>query len=166
MYDVAAEAYEIPIGIMDASPDETPGVKESCAPAEFYDKAWGYLARHDVAYRKHMDNFMALLGPDGQAGIQAFLEQWADDLAQKQIDPFPLGIPYQLRLLTRYSTEAGRQEKVTALQKRFRRIYLALYEPLLAGWEAAKEWQMVIIWTRGVGFAATRQANTAVSTPL
>lgn len=171
-YDVAAEAYEILIGIMDYSPEETLGIydplaevgemeeplaqryftalKESRPANEFYDKAIHYLARHDVPYRKHMDNFLALVGPDGQAGVQTFLEQWADDLAQKQIEPFPMGIPYQLRLLTRYYTEAGQQEKVTALQKRFRRIYLALYEPLLAGWEAAADWQMVITYGQEV----------------
>jgi tetratricopeptide (TPR) repeat protein len=171
-YDVAAEAYEILIGIIDSSPEETLGVydplaelgeteeplaqryftalKESRPANEFYDKAIHYLARHDAPYRKHMDSFMALVGPDGQAGIQAFLEQWAGDLAQKPSEPFPIGIPYQLRLLTRYYSEAGQQEKVTALQKRFRRSYLALYEPLLAGREAAKDWQMVITYGQEV----------------
>ena len=96
-YGVAAEAYEIITGIVDYSPEDTLGVydplaelgemeeplaqryftalKESCAPAEFYDKALLYLARHDAPYHKHMDNFITMIGSGGQAQVQAYLEQ-------------------------------------------------------------------------------------------
>jgi tetratricopeptide (TPR) repeat protein len=171
-YGVAAEAYEIIIGIVDYSPEDTLGVydplaelgemeeplaqryftalKESCAPAEFYDKALLYLARHDAPYHKHMDNFIALVGSGGQAQVQAYLEQWADELAQKRIEPFPIGVPFQFRLLIRFYTEANQPEKVLALQKRFRRIYLAFYEPLLNERETAEDWSMVITYGREV----------------
>lgn len=171
-YDVAAKAYEVIIGIIDYSPDETLGVydplaelgemeeplaqryflalKESHPTTEFYEKAIQYLARHDAPYRKHMDNFMVLVGSDGQAGVRAFLEQWANELAQKQITPFPIGIPYQLSLLMRFYSEANQQDKVFALQERFRRVYLTLYEPLLAAREAAKDWPMVITYGQEV----------------
>lgn len=171
-YTVAAEAYEVIIDIMDFSPEDTLGVydplaelgemeeplaeryfmalKESCAPAEFFNKALGYLARHDAPYRKHMDNFMALLGPGGQGQVRAYLEQWADDLAQQQIAPFPIGVPFQFRLLIRFYTEANQPEKVLALQKRFRRVYLAFYEPLLAERETAEDWPIVITYGQEV----------------
>ncbi len=108
---------------------------------------------------------MALVGPNGQAGVRAFLEQWADELAQKQITPFPIGVPYQLNLLMRFYSEANQQGKVLALQERFRRVYLALYEPLLAAREAAEDWPMVITYGDGtVRFVAARQANRTVHT--
>lgn len=171
-YDVAAEAYGILIGIFDESPEDTLGIynplselgeleeplaqryftalKESRPPAEFYQEAINYLARHDAPYRKHMDNFMALAGPDAKNNVRAFLEQWADELAQKDIEPFPYGVPYQLSLLMRFYTEANQPQKVLALQKRFRRVYLALYEPLLAEREAARDWQTVIAYGQEV----------------
>ncbi len=171
-YDVAAEAYEIIIDIIDFSPEETLGVydplaelgeleeplaqryftalKESCPTDEFYEKAIQYLARHDTPYRKHMDNFIALVGPDSQAEIQVFLEKWADELAEKDVEPYLFGVPYQLRLLLRFYGEAGREDKVLALQKRLRHVYAAFYEPLLDGCEADGEWQMVVAYGREV----------------
>jgi hypothetical protein len=41
-------------------------------------------------------------------------------------------------------------EKVLALQKRFRRVYLAFYKPLLDGRESAEDWQMVITYGQEV----------------
>lgn len=171
-YDVAAEAYEIILGIVDYSPEDTLGVydplaelgkmeeplaqryftalRESYDPAEFYDKALNYLARHDAPYHKHMDNFIALVGSGGQAQVQARLEQWADEVAQKRIEPSPIGAPFQLRLLIRFYAEANQPEKILALQKRFRRIYLAFYEPLLNDRETAEDWPMVIIYGQEV----------------
>ncbi len=165
-YEVAADAYELILGIIDESPDETLGIydplaelgemeeplgqryftalKESKPTAEFYDKAIHYLAHHDKPHRKHMDNFIALVGGGGQVEVQTHLEQWADELARQQIQPFPIGVPYQLRLLIRFYTEADRQDKVLALQKQFRHIYLAFYDPLLTERTAAKDWLMVI----------------------
>jgi hypothetical protein len=171
-YDVAATAYGILIGIFDESPEDTLGIydplselgeleeplaqryftalKESRPPAEFYQEAINYLARHDAPYRQHMDNFMALAGPDGKNDVRAFLERWADELAQKDIKPIPYGVPFQLSLLMRFYTEANQPQKVLALQKRLRRLYLALYEPLLAEREAARDWQTVIAYGQEV----------------
>jgi hypothetical protein len=126
--DVAAEAYGILINIFDESPEDTLGIydplselgefkepfaqryfvalKESRSAAAFYEAAISYLARHDAPYRKHMDSFMALVGPDGQDKVRAFLEQWADELTQEQIKSFPVGISFQLRLLMRFYSEA------------------------------------------------------------
>jgi hypothetical protein len=36
-------------------------LKESRSAVEFYEEAISYLAPHDAPYRKHMDNFMALV---------------------------------------------------------------------------------------------------------
>ena len=163
-YDVAAEAYEIIISIVDYSPDETLGIydplgelgemdesfgqryfialKESQSTPKFYARAISYLAHHDAPYRKHMDNFMALSG--GQADVQTFLEQWVDNLAQKQVPLSLYGIPYQFHLLIRFYTQANQQDKVLALQKRFRRTFIAFYEPLLAECSLAENWPMVI----------------------
>ncbi len=171
-YGVAADAYEIILGIIDFSPEDTLGVydplaelgemeeplaqryftalKESRPTDEFYDKAIRYLARHDTPYRKHMDNFVALVGSENQAKIQAFLEKWADELAEKPTEPSLFDVPYQLRLLLRFYGEAGREEQILALQKRFRRVYLAFYAPLLAHSEANEDWQMVIAYGREV----------------
>lgn len=165
IYDVAADAYEIITGIVDNAPDRTLGVydplgelgeseeafgqryfialKEGCAPATFYEKALQYLAHHDRPYRPHMNNLISLIGEGAHQTIRAFLEQWADNLARQQSDPILLRPPYQLQLLIRYYNEANEPEKTLELQKRFRRIYLPLYEPLIGERVAAADWQTV-----------------------
>jgi hypothetical protein len=166
-FDVAAQAYEIIIGIIDQSPDETIGIydplselgemeeplaqryftalQESCPTNEFYNKAIHYLALHDQPHRKHMDNFMTLVGANGQEKICAFLEGWADTVIEhNHAQPLAVGIPFQLRLLIHLYQETNQSHEVQTLQKRFRHIYLAFYEPLLAEREAAKDWQTVI----------------------
>ena len=125
-------------------------LKESRPADEFYDKAIQYLARHDAPYREHMDNFVALVGPENQVEIQTFLEQWADELAEKHIEPYLFGVPYQLRLLLHFYREANQEDRVLALQKRFRQFYLAFYAPLLARCEADEDWQMVIAYGQEV----------------
>ncbi|NHZ71633.1 MAG: hypothetical protein GWP17_00900 [Aquificales bacterium] len=165
-YDVAAEAYEILIGILEGEPDKTMGVyeplselgeteeqfaqryfaalKESQPTAVFYDKAIAYADRHDTSYsHKHTDNFLAMVGDDGRDDVQTYLEKWADELAQLQVDPFPFGIPFQLQLLIKFYMKANQQGQIFALRKRFRKQYLAFYTPLLAEQEAAKHWKQV-----------------------
>ncbi len=186
-YDVAAEAYEVIIGIIDSSPDETLGVydplaelgemeeplaqryfsalKESRPIAEFYEKAIQYLSRHDAPYHKHTDNFMALVGPSGQAGVRSFLEQWADELAQRQITPFPIGIPYQLNLLMRFYSEANQQGKVLALQERFRRVYPGTLRTTTGRPRSDRRLAHGNnLWAGTVRFVAARQANRTVHT--
>ncbi len=165
-YDVAAEAYELLISIFDGNPDDTLGVydplaelgemeeplaqryfvalKESQPTAVFYDKALIYVGCHDRSYNhKHRDNFLEMVGDEGRSEVQTYLEGWADELAQKQFDPFPIGIPFRLQLLIQFYQQANQQGKIVALQKRFRKQYLAFYTPLLAQQEASKNWQRV-----------------------
>lgn len=167
-YDVAATAYEIILGIIDSAPEETLGIydplselgeseeqlgqryfvalKESCPTAAFYEKAIQYLAHHDRPYRQHMNNFMNLVGAGARQAVQAFLEQWADNLAQRQSEPLLVNPPYQLQLLLRNYDEANQPEKILSLQQRFRRVYLPLYEPLVTERVAAADWQTVVAY--------------------
>ncbi|MCP4419877.1 MAG: hypothetical protein GY805_24965 [Chloroflexi bacterium] len=168
-YDVAVKAYELLISIFDGNPEDTLGVydplaelgemeesfaqryfvalKESQPTAVFYDKALAYVGRHDESYyHKHRDNFMEIVGEDGRDGVQTFLEGWADELAQKQFDPVSIGIPFRLQLLIQFYQQANQQSQIVALQKRFRKQYLAFYTPLLAQREASKNWRGVITY--------------------
>ncbi len=168
-YDVAAEAYELLISIFDGNPDDTLGVydplaelgemeeplaqryfvalQESQPTAVFYDKALSYVGRHDQSYNhKLRDNFLEMVGDEGRSEVQKFLEGWADELAQKQVGPYPTGIPFRLQLLIQFYQKANQQGQIVALQKRFRQRYLAFYTPLLAQQEASKNWPRVVAY--------------------
>ncbi len=166
-YDVAAKAYELLTGIFDGNPEDTLGVydplaelgelqeplaqryfvalKESQPTAVFYNKALIYVSRHDKSHtHKHRDNFLEMVGEDGRGEIQTYLEGWADEMAQKQSNPILIGIPFRLQMLIQFYQQANQQGKIVAVQKRFRKQYLAFYTPLLAQRVASKSWRAVV----------------------
>ena len=175
-YEVAASAYSILMGVMMNASEETLGVydpmgelgedeevlvrryfkavKESYSLRMFFERGIAYLARVNTTSsyydQKHEANFMALVGTDNRDALKMFLEKWAEVQAQREGSAWAMGMPYQVRLLTRLYEAENQQGKIQTLQRQLRHVYMALYEPLLAASEASKDWQTVVAYGQEV----------------
>ena len=114
-YEVAGDAYEQLIGVtLNGEPYETMGItdplpllkqdprdlgrrylvalSESRAQAAFFEAVLDFLAPHDQLSQPYYADFMELIGAQGQTDLQAYLQAWADELAQQPMNTFPFGL--------------------------------------------------------------------------
>ena len=109
---------------------------------EFFDEALRFLARHE--HPADLERFLELVGSERRPALQAHLEAWADQhIKSAWSSPF-YGLAFQLRLLLDFYVQDGQVDDMRSLWVRFRRMYPACYNPLLAERQAAGDWEAVL----------------------
>ncbi len=109
----------------------------------FYHRALGFLSGSNSFATRYLPYFFELVG-DEQQTFYLYLEEWADQLDSLSSRAYLIPPPLRLRLLMNFYIEQKQPEKALAVQHHFRRIYLGLFVPLLAGCEAGQAWQKLI----------------------
>jgi len=165
-YDIAAQGYRLLLEIVLGNTDDTLGLpypleylddneqtlvdryfqalKESQTSGEFYQEALRFLASYDSSGNRHLERFLAEIGPQARPELLKHLEAWADEHAKLDFHIPGYGLPLQLRLLLRFYQEAGRSADFYPQWIRFRKLYPVCYLPLLETLEKAGDWQAVL----------------------